>query len=72
MDSFKIKGAEIELFKLLKVSGLSETGGQAKLEISEGKVSVNGNVETRKRCKIRPGDTVEFGGRSVQVEAGDS
>ena len=50
---FELEGREyIELCNLLKIMGLSESGGQAKLSISEGLVQVNGKVETRKTCKI--------------------
>jgi ribosome-associated protein len=41
----------------------------AKIEIENGQVSVDGIVEYRKRCKIRNGQTVEYGGRSINVIA---
>jgi len=43
----------VELYKILKFEGLSESGGSAKQAIADGLVSVNGEVETRKRKKIR-------------------
>lgn len=58
----------IELFKLLKVTGLCESGGTAKYAISEGQVKVDGQVETRKACKIRKGQQVEFDGDMISVE----
>jgi ribosome-associated protein len=65
---FKLDGSEyIELKSLLKVAGLCETGGEAKIVITEGKVKVDGIVETRKGCKIRAGRNVEFAGKSVHV-----
>ncbi len=57
----------IELHKLLKFEGLSESGGSAKQAIAEGRVSVNGEVETRKRKKINPGDKVEFSGQTIEI-----
>jgi ribosome-associated protein len=39
----------------------------AKIEIENGLVSVDGTVEYRKRCKIRNGQTVEYGGRTINV-----
>ena len=58
---FKLLNQEyIELCNLLKTIGACETGGHAKLEISEERVLVDGIVETRKRCKIRKGQVVEF------------
>lgn len=66
--SFKPKGEFIELFKLLKVTGLCETGGVAKCAISLSEVKVDGQVEMRKACKIRPGQRVEFGGETIVVQ----
>jgi ribosome-associated protein len=50
----------VELYKILKFEGLSESGGNAKQAIADGRVSVNGEVETRKRKKIRAGDQIDF------------
>ncbi len=65
---FKIDGAYIELIKLLKATGLCGTGGVAKMVVDDGLVLVNGNVELRKRCKIKNGQTVEFGGTVIELE----
>jgi len=67
METFELSGDYIELNKLLKASGLCETGGMAKNEIENGLVSVDGTVEYRKRCKIRNGQTLEYGGRTIKV-----
>lgn len=48
----------IKLEGLLKFSGIAETGGDAKLMIQEGDVSVNGEVCTQRGKKLRPGDVV--------------
>ncbi len=61
----------IELYKVLKVQGMLSAGGEAKHVIAEGMVSVNGEVETRKRKKIIAGDTVSFNGESVQIIAAE-
>ena len=58
----------IELFKLLKVTGLCESGGAAKYAIMQAEVKVDGQVEMRKACKIRKGQCVEFDGQRVCVE----
>ena len=50
----------IRLDQFLKLSGLVSTGGQAKLLIQDGSVMVNGEVETRRRRQLKPGDLVEF------------
>lgn len=58
----------VELYKILKFEGLVTTGGEAKLLIGDGQVTVNGDIETRKRRKIVGGDIVEFGGAKILVE----
>ncbi|WMJ74716.1 RNA-binding S4 domain-containing protein [Cytophagaceae bacterium ABcell3] len=57
----------IELNKLLKITNLVGTGGEANVLITDGEVLVNGQVETQKRKKLRSGDTVEFDGQTIQV-----
>ena len=64
-ESFVIRGDSIDLHRLLKASGLAESGGAAKLAIEAGLVKVDGQIELRKACKIRRGQTVEIAGRSV-------
>lgn len=68
MRDFALEGHDfIELHNLLKVTGLSPSGGTAKNVIAEGRVTVDGEVELRKRCKIRPGQTVELEGEAIRV-----
>ena len=68
MEDFELKGTEfIELNNLLKVTGLCSSGGEAKMVISEGLVTVDGEVELRKRCKIRTGQVVAFEGNVIAV-----
>ncbi len=68
MEEFSLDGREyIPLCDLLKIMNLCETGGQAKIVISEGAVKVDGQVELRKRCKIWPGSMVEFGKQKISV-----
>ena len=50
----------IELWSFLKQKGLAFTGGQAKVIIRSGEVRVNGEVEQRKKRKLKKGDTIEF------------
>jgi ribosome-associated protein len=69
MDDFKLEGKEfIELDNLLKVTGLCGSGGLAKTVIAEGRVTVDGHVELRRRCKLRTGQVVEFEGHTVVVK----
>ena len=65
---FKLDNEYIELTKLLKVTGLCDSGGTAKHAIANGRVKVNGAVELRKRCKIKKGQKVEFAGNLIEVE----
>ena len=69
MEPIHIHTATIELYKLLKLAGLAASGGDAKMAIAEGLVKVNGEVETRKRKKISPGDTVIYDLHRCQVVA---
>lgn len=66
-EKFKLKGEYIELLKILKATGLCDTGGMAKNIISDGLVKVDGKVDLRKRCKIRAGQSVEFEGHVIEV-----
>ncbi len=69
MEEFTLGSNEfIELNSLLKVIGLCDSGGMAKTVIAEGRVKVDGNVELRKRCKIRKGQIVEFEGHKIIVK----
>jgi ribosome-associated protein len=50
----------ISMDKLLKFSGIADTGGQAFLMIEDGIVTLNGVTVTEKRKKVRPGDVVNI------------
>jgi ribosome-associated protein len=63
----EIEKEPIELHKILKFENLVQSGGEAKFVISDGRVRVNGNVETRKRKKIMSGDLIEFDGNIIRV-----
>ncbi|MEU4228072.1 MULTISPECIES: RNA-binding S4 domain-containing protein [unclassified Nonomuraea] len=64
---FELRSEYIPLCDLLKYCGVTETGGMAKHLIAEGLVSVDGEVELRKTCKIRAGQVVTGDGFSIQV-----
>ena len=68
MQEFQLQGQPfVELDDLLKLTGVCDTGGMAKAAIGEGRVTVDGAVELRRRCKIRAGQTVEFGGVTIAI-----
>ncbi|MDD9303306.1 MAG: RNA-binding S4 domain-containing protein [Desulfobacter sp.] len=58
----------IELYKVLKFENLAASGGEAKYFIADGLVRVNGEIETRKRKKIYPGDIIEMDDICLKVE----
>ncbi|MCH2235219.1 MAG: RNA-binding S4 domain-containing protein [Crocinitomicaceae bacterium] len=57
----------IELNKLLQVMEIAQTGGHAKLLIEDGAVKVNGEVEFRKRNKLRDGDKVAIDHLTITI-----
>lgn len=69
-ESILIHTGFIRLDALLKYAGWAETGGEAKLLIQNGEVTVNGEVCTQRGKKLRAGDTAGLGGRLVTVRAG--
>jgi ribosome-associated protein len=67
---FTLRGEFIQLDQLLKAAGLSSSGGAAHAAIVAGQVEVDGQVEQRKRAKIRAGQSVRFEGREIVLRAG--
>lgn len=67
-DKVKITTEFIRLDALLKMQGLVNTGGHAKVVIQNGEVKVNKEVCTMRGKKLRPGDEVEFEGKTFIVE----
>lgn len=58
----------IDLQDFLKLQGLVQTGGEAKFRVQGGEVLLNGEVETRRRKKLRRGDVVEYAGHTLKVD----
>jgi ribosome-associated protein len=65
---FRLADGYIELYKLLKVVNLVATGGHGKMVIENGEVILNGEVEYRKRAKIRKGDKISFNNHQIDIE----
>lgn len=57
----------IELIKLLKVCGAADSGSEAKAMVEDEMILVNGEVELRKRYKVRKKDKVETNGLIIDV-----
>ncbi len=64
----KISTEFIKLDALLKFAGLVGTGGEAKQAVAEGLVKVNGEACAQRGRKLRPGDTILFGGQEITLE----
>jgi ribosome-associated protein len=67
MIEFKIEGDFIPMIQLLKATNLVQTGGEAQIVVDEGEVKYNGEVDYRKRLKVRKGDLVEFRGQRIKA-----
>nr|WP_067053636.1 RNA-binding S4 domain-containing protein [Mucilaginibacter sp. L294] len=67
MIEFKVTGDYIPMIQLLKAAGLVPTGGEAQIVVEQGEVTYNGQVDYRKRLKVKPGDVVEFRGKQIRA-----
>jgi ribosome-associated protein len=65
---FTLTGDYVELHNLLKLMGLADSGGAAKARVAMGEVKVDGQVELRKTCKIRAGQTVLVDNTAIKVK----
>ncbi len=68
---FRLIGEFVELNQLLKLTGNCNSGGAGKMLVAAGGVSVDGNVELRKTCKIRAGQVVSLGDVRISVIAAE-
>ena len=66
--AFPIRGEFITLDRLLKATGLADSGGQARMMIVGGLVEVDGAPESRKTAKIRPGQVVSLPEVRIVIE----
>lgn len=67
METITITTEFIRLQDLMKLANLVSSGGEAKVLIQDGQVSVNGAACLQRGKKLRPGDVVQFGGRKCTV-----
>ena len=67
-ERIKISEDYIRMDDLMKFAGMCSSGGRAKYLIQNGEVKLNGEVCTMRGKKIRPGDIVEYNGRTAEVE----
>ena len=68
---FSLNREFVQLNQLLKLTGLCDSGGAGKALVAGGTVSVDGNIELRKTCKIRVGQIVCAGDVQISVVAAE-
>jgi ribosome-associated protein len=64
---FELRGEFIPLDALLKATAVAHSGGAAKTMVADGAVQVDGQPESRKTCKIRPGQVVTVGAAHTRI-----
>lgn len=71
MEIFYLRDSEdhIKLGQALKASGLVESGAEAKQEVQDGNVKVNGEADTRRGRKLYDGDIVEYNGEKIKISS---
>jgi ribosome-associated protein len=62
-----IRDDSIRLGQLLKLAGVVDDGGMARIVIENGEVTVDGAVEVRRGAQVRPGQTVAYAGEVLTV-----
>jgi ribosome-associated protein len=67
MRDVPIDGDMIRLGQFLKLADLIDTGGEAKMVIAAGEVTVNGDVDLRRGRQLHRGDVVRVGGDAARV-----
>lgn len=67
METISITTEFIRLQDLMKLGNLVASGGEAKVRVQGGEVSVNGEICLQRGRKLREGDIVMFQGRSYRV-----
>ena len=67
MIEFILEGDFIPMIQLLKATDLVPSGGEAQIVVMEGLVKYNGEVDYRKRLKVKKGDIVEFNNQKIKV-----
>jgi ribosome-associated protein len=69
MRDVPIDGDMIRLGQFLKLADLIDTGGEGKVLITSGDVTVNGEVDTRRGRQLHPGDVVAVFGKAARVSS---
>ena len=67
MEEITIRDEYIKLEQAMKLCGICGSGVEAKYNILDGLVKVNGEVELRRGRKLRSGDVFDFAGKSFKI-----
>ncbi len=67
MEQIKLREDYIKLGQALKAAGFVESGVDAKNDIVNGRVKVNGSVELQRGKKLYDGDMVEYKGNQIKI-----
>lgn len=67
MIEFHLEGEYIPLIQLLKATDLVSSGGEAQTVVTNGLVRYNGEVDYRKRLKLKKGDVITFNSQTVKI-----
>lgn len=67
METITITTEFIRLQDLMKLADLVSSGGEAKVLIQDGQVTVNGGTCLQRGRKLRPGDVVQYAGHTCKV-----
>lgn len=67
MIQIKLREEYIKLGQALKAAGVVGSGSDAKKEIQEGRVKVNGQVETQRGKKLHEGDKIDYEGQQIKI-----
>lgn len=68
MLDFTLEGEFIHMIQLLKAANIAQSGGEAQMLVADGEVKYNGEVDFRKRLKVKSGDIVECRGQIIKVK----
>ena len=68
-ETVPIRDEFIKLGQAMKLAGAVESGAEAKDVITDGKVTVNGEVDTRRGRKLYPGDVFSYRGKEYSIAA---
>ena len=69
MRTITIKDEYIKLGQAMKLAGLVDSGIEAKIVITEGQVTVNGEVDTRRGKKLVKGDVFKYKDEEIRIES---